>query len=263
MIQFFSSNNLIHYTKLILCLPFVLFFPGYALILAIFPSKNELKPIERVILSFGLSIVIVPLLGLCLNYTTWGIRLFPVTILLTTFVIITSCFAIYRRAKIPCDERYFPSVRINITPLKELSSRDKIVRVLLILSVFSVLVSVVYVVAIPKTSQNFTEFYILDEDGKAKDYPRILAVNQEGEVLASIINYEHTNVTYRIQVDIDGYVTSETGPITLEQGQKWEGLLTFSSKSPNEKLKVNFLLFRDEQEEPYRLLYLWVKVGGI
>ena len=53
----------------------VLFVPGYAFVAALFPQKKTLKDGVRLGLSFGLSIVIVPLLEIGLNYTRWGIRL--------------------------------------------------------------------------------------------------------------------------------------------------------------------------------------------
>ena len=55
--------------RIILVLLLVLFLPGYSLIAALFPRKNDLDGIERIALSFGLSIAVVPLLGLALNYT--------------------------------------------------------------------------------------------------------------------------------------------------------------------------------------------------
>jgi len=36
---------------------------------ALFPGKDDLDGIERIALSFGLSIAVVPLMGLALNYT--------------------------------------------------------------------------------------------------------------------------------------------------------------------------------------------------
>ncbi len=60
--------------RIILGLPFVLFFPGYTLISALFHRKGSLSDIERVALSFGLSIAVVALIGLILNYT-WEITL--------------------------------------------------------------------------------------------------------------------------------------------------------------------------------------------
>ncbi len=44
--------------RVIFGLPFVLFLPGYALIAALFPGKGDLDGIERVALSFGLSIAV-------------------------------------------------------------------------------------------------------------------------------------------------------------------------------------------------------------
>lgn len=77
------------YIRYILGSIFVLWLPGYTLIKALFPTKKELDTIERAALSIGLSLVIVPIVGLLLNYTPWGIRLTPITMsllaLTTTF----------------------------------------------------------------------------------------------------------------------------------------------------------------------------------
>jgi len=56
----------------------VLFLPGYALVEALYPRGDELSPLERLALSIGLSLALVPLVGLVLNYTPFGIRLYPV-----------------------------------------------------------------------------------------------------------------------------------------------------------------------------------------
>ena len=73
--------------RIILGLPLVLFLPGYALIATLFPQKGDLDGIERIALSFGLSIAITPLLGLALNYTPFGIRLTPILTILSVFTI--------------------------------------------------------------------------------------------------------------------------------------------------------------------------------
>ena len=86
VISFFPSSVL----RIILGLPFVLFFPGYTLVAALFPRRSPLDSIERVGLSFGLSIAVVPLIGLILNYTPWGIRLYPVLVSLVIFILGTS-----------------------------------------------------------------------------------------------------------------------------------------------------------------------------
>lgn len=57
--------------RVLLALPLVLFIPGYSLIAALFPTDEDLDLIERIALSFGLSIAVVPLIGLGLNYRLW------------------------------------------------------------------------------------------------------------------------------------------------------------------------------------------------
>ncbi|MDD3092343.1 MAG: DUF1616 domain-containing protein, partial [Methanoregulaceae archaeon] len=42
--------------RVALALPMILFIPGYSLIAALFPSNREIDLIERIALSFGLSI---------------------------------------------------------------------------------------------------------------------------------------------------------------------------------------------------------------
>ena len=79
------------YARYILGSIFVLWLPGYTFIKALFPEK-ELDSIERVALSIGMSLALVPMLGLLLYYTPWGIRLTPITIslLLVTFTFATA-----------------------------------------------------------------------------------------------------------------------------------------------------------------------------
>jgi len=91
--------------RIILGLPLVLFLPGYALIAALFPGKDDLDAIERIALSFGLSIAITPLLGLALNYTPFGIRLSPILAVLSIFTISLALCAYVRRSMTPEEDR--------------------------------------------------------------------------------------------------------------------------------------------------------------
>jgi len=74
---------------------FVLFLPGYTFIKALFPEK-EIDNIERAALSIGMSLALVPLTGLILNYTPWGIRTTPVTLSLLALTTIFATAAITR-----------------------------------------------------------------------------------------------------------------------------------------------------------------------
>ena len=74
----------------------VLFLPGYSLIEALYP-KNELDDLVRFALSIGLSLALVPLAGLVLNYTPFGIRLLPVSLTLAGMTIVLLFVALRRK----------------------------------------------------------------------------------------------------------------------------------------------------------------------
>jgi len=76
---------------------FVLFIPGYVTVEALFPKGRELDSIERFALSVGLSLALVPLVGLLLNYTPWGIRLNPIVISLTILTVGLAVIALARQ----------------------------------------------------------------------------------------------------------------------------------------------------------------------
>ena len=79
------------YIRYVLGSIFVLLLPGYSLIKTLFPTK-EIDNIERTALSIVMNLALVPLVGLLLNYTPWGIRLTPITLSLlslTTILTIT------------------------------------------------------------------------------------------------------------------------------------------------------------------------------
>ena len=83
------------YARYVLGAIFVLFLPGYTFIRALFPEK-ELDNIERAALSMGMSIALVPITGIILNYTPWGIRTTPVTLGLLALTTIFATAAIIR-----------------------------------------------------------------------------------------------------------------------------------------------------------------------
>ena len=83
------------YARYLLGSIFVLFLPGYSLIKALFPTK-EIDNIERAALSIGMSLALVPITGLLLNYTPWGIRTTPVTLSLLALTTVFATAAIIR-----------------------------------------------------------------------------------------------------------------------------------------------------------------------
>jgi len=94
------------YLRSALGIIFVLFLPGFTFIKALFPAKVPVKTssenmdtIERVALSFGMSLALVPIVGLILNYTPWGIRLTPITLSLLALTVVCATAAIIRESQ--------------------------------------------------------------------------------------------------------------------------------------------------------------------
>ena len=99
------------YIRVLLGFIFVLGLPGYSLVRALFPralplrtSSEGLDNLERIALSVGASLGLVPLVGLALNYTPWGITLtstvfslFILTLLLATIAVAREYRAAVRR----------------------------------------------------------------------------------------------------------------------------------------------------------------------
>ncbi|PKK85271.1 MAG: hypothetical protein CVT48_06175, partial [Thermoplasmata archaeon HGW-Thermoplasmata-1] len=129
-------------------------------------KKKGIDTIERIALSFGLSIAVVPLIGLMLNYTPWGIRLTPILVSLLIFNALMVAIGLFRWLRLPADKRLV--IRFEIKkPVMPKSKLDAALTVILVIAILASVVTLVYVIATPKQGEKFTEFYILGTGGKA------------------------------------------------------------------------------------------------
>ena len=87
----------LYYLRMAAGVVFVLYIPGYVLIEALYSKAEELERLERFGLSIGLSLALVPLVGLVLNYTPWGIRLEPVFASLIVLTVVLGLLSVYRK----------------------------------------------------------------------------------------------------------------------------------------------------------------------
>ncbi len=248
--------------RIVLGIPFVLFFPGYALINALAPRKTALSGLERVALSFGLSMALVVLIGLVLNYTPLGIRLEPILYTLAALLLALSLIAWFRARRLPVDERLDLSLHFSPRALWNGRPVDKVLSVVLVVVILASLGTVGYVVARPKTGSQFTEFYILGPDGKAENYPTQVALGATGRVTGGIVNHHDKPVSYQIVVSVNGTENSRVGPVPLDPGAKWEGAVGFVPQTAGARQKVEFALNEDPQVDAPQSLRLWIDVTG-
>ncbi len=250
--------------QIVLGLLFALFFPGYTLIAALFPKNDDLERVQRIALSFGLSIAVVPLIGLIMNYTPWGINLFTVLFAVFVFIAITATIALVRRRRLPVERRF----QVNFqnmanwfsTGWRAQSNLDKIIRVILILAIVGMIGALVYMVQTPQIKGEYTEFYILGPEGKAENYPRNLKLGETAEVLLVIANHEFKEIEYRVRITIDDDELSEIGPIHLLHEEKWEQYLTIMAHNAGENQKVIFQLYKGDDIEASQSLHFWINV---
>ena len=193
------------FIRVIFTVPVILFIPGYVLIAALFPEKKSIDGIERFALSVGLSIAVVPLIGLVLNYTPFGIRLNPIVISLVLFTLIMMIITLYRRARLSDEEKFAvpfekvkPALKEELFP-KGQGKFDKALSIILIIAILVAAVTTVFVIAFPKDGEKFTEFYILGADKMADDYPKKFPVNSQQFVWIGIGNHEYRDVTYTVE----------------------------------------------------------------
>ena len=251
------------FIRTILGLLLILFVPGYSLIAALFPRKDDLDGIERAALSFGLSVAVTPLIGLALNYTSWGIRLTPILISLSAFTIIMVLLAFLRRMRLPSDERFsvpFGSFTREIKKdFKGESRTSKILSVVLIITIVLAIATTAYIVIKPKQGEKFTEFYILGPNGKAANYPTNITAGKTGSVIIGVVNHEYQPVNYEVVVKLNGTVL-KTQNITLNNTQTLEVPYNFTASGSGKK-EMEFLLYKlPDQSNVYRSLHLWINI---
>lgn len=283
-------------------IPFILFLTGYTLIAALFPQASSaelperhiykrrdhgINGIERVVLSVGMSAIIVPLIGLVLNFTPWGIRLKPLMVSIGGFTIIAATVATVRRWKLSPAERYsvpyhewIAAVRAEFFDPNDRT--DAVLNVVLVLSLLFALGSVGFVVAVPHDSEQFTEFYLLTEDGDdelvADEYPEEFVQGEAQSVMVGIENHEYETVEYTVVVQLERVESNEAGSEVVERDE----LDRFSSTLEHEEtghreyqvvptmageqLRLTFLLYDGDvpetptRENAYRKLHLWIDV---
>jgi uncharacterized membrane protein len=320
--------------RIVFGLPFVLFLPGYAFIAALFPEAGEspvdeedaighsadgivdveaetnesednsdrsgIDGIERVALAFGTSIAIVPLLGLVLNFTPWGIRLTPIMVTVAGFTLGATAVAARRRWALPVDEQFSVPYREWIdsgrSELFEPETRlDGALNVLLVVSVLLAVSSVAYAVAVPPQGEQFSEFYLLteNEDGElvADGYPSTFVRGESASVVVGIGNNEYESTNYTVVVELQRVEAVDGGNLTangtanattelrvvdrerlgelsaqLEHNETWQDTHELQPTMTGQNLRVQYLLYRGEppaeptRDNAYRSLHLWVDV---
>ena len=247
----------------------VLFVPGYAFIAALFPQKATLANGVRLALSFGLSIVIVPLLELALNYTRWGIQLGPTLVVLVVFTLLCSIVTSVRRYRLPRERRFainwpdWHHIRLKAARLGG-TRFDRTLSVVLIIAIITPVAVTSYAVVMPKPNEHFTEFYLLGTNDTLSNYTTQYKVGVPTPVTVVIVNHEQTDVTYNLVVTANNSTQREiiySEQVMIPSGQQWEKSIDLVLNHPSDNALLDFALYANQTTtNPYRDVHLWVNV---
>lgn len=280
-------------------LPLVFFLPGYALSVALFPTRTGLvassdehgaEPptvvdgVERVVVSTVGSVAVGPLLALALNYTPLGIQLVPLMVSIAGFTLVAAAVGAYRRQNVADAETpRFVTAGPTILSRAKLALFDgggsRVLTVLVAVSLLAAGSTVVYSVADPDRGETYTEFYLLTDDGDelvAAEYPEQFQHGQNQSVVVGVQNREQRAEEYGVVVALqrvadDNSTATETQVLRryraqLAPNETSETRLSLRPTLTGQRLRLRFLLYRDgipehpTAENAYRDLYLWVTV---
>lgn len=104
----------------------------------------------------------------------------------------------------------------------------------------------------------FTEFYLLGPAGTADGYPATLTPGEEASLVLGIVNREGRETVYSVSLFVDGTLVDEIEGLRLGPRQRWEQPVGFTLTQAGERQLVEFVLYRDGRDRPYRTLHLWV-----
>ena len=251
-------HGLLH---IILLLPLVLFFPGYAILAALFPCHSNLNSLTRMALSFGMSIALVPLIGFALNYSPWGLNPDSVMIATVVFVCIVSVIAYIRLQRLPQTQRLYFKPQIRFPDITGMSAVQKALSVLLAVAILCAIGCLSYVLVTPRSGELFTEFYILGPDGTINDYPYEVTEGVPAQATIGIVNHESCAAKYRVEIKMNSEIIAQQVTEVLNQAQEWETTMSFTAHTIGNNQKVEFYLYKDNGSSPYFKDPLWLLVN--
>jgi len=246
----------------------VLWAPGYAVIAALFPPAAEgdaaaLDEFERAALSIAASALLAGISGVALSVLSVGVRPGPLAGALTAITVAASAVALARRTTAGTG-------RVTI-PMPSAPTTDRLTVAFVALAVVAVAAAGFAVAAPPDpyTALSVTS----DADGAAlTDEARTVAPGAGADLTVAVRNREYETASYTVVVvarpagatALDNASGVESGPDdgtavstelhrfsgTVAPGETWRRSHTVSPPFPDDRTRVEYLLYRDADAPP-------------
>ncbi|MDS0300278.1 DUF1616 domain-containing protein [Halogeometricum sp. S1BR25-6] len=285
--------------RAVVSVPFLLFAPGYAFVAALFPeapdaggvsSGRSLSHLERLVLSFGSSVALVPLIGFAANFTPWGLGLGPMLAALGSFVFVCVVVASRRRARLSPERRFRPpieswyrSLRADVFPHE--TRTDVVLNVALAVALVFAMTGVGYALVDQRNGEQYTELYLLTQGEDklvADDYPTEFTATESRSLVVGVRNHEHERTSYTVVTKLQRVRSGDQAQgvtvveeeeidrfgVTLASNESVRQRRVLTPTLTGDRLRLHFLLYRgDAPADPqannaYRSAHLWVNVSA-
>ena len=224
-------------------LVYLLLAPGYALTALLFPRFNDLDSVDRIALTVGLSVTLTGLTAYAFDLFPWNLGRTSIVLGLACVTLLCVLAASYRRY----------SLTTNLASVSKVGAVWLLVAATLGFA-FVLLSGAAALNSRLSPPATFTEFYILNPQGEMRNYPSRSSGGGTLNLMFGVRNLEGGPMTYHIANPGDNFETARALPL-LQDGEVWEGTLTFPTSSFDEA-GARFYLYRGTDRTPYRTLYL-------
>lgn len=295
--------------RIVLSLLLLLVLPGYALVAALFPERDRtatetdrssgrvvtgrllsgrtINGLERVLLSVGTSITVVPLIGLILDATPLGLRPAPIVLSVSAFTVVATIVGISRRWALDKQarftvpiQRWSRRVRAGLTPESRV---DSLLNVVFVVSLLILASTIAYTTVVPREDEQFSEFYLLTENSSgelvADNYPASYRPGETNSLIIGITNHEGRPMNYTVVIQFQRIASGSDTTSVVERRRLHqfeteieanETQLRRHAIEPTltgPRLRLTYLLYRGPAPRnptvanAYRETHLWIDVS--
>ena len=283
---------------------FVCLVPGYVVVAVLFPERfraeggerieerpssargtegaNGVTVTERLLLSVGLSLIVVPAIGYAWNFTPWGIQLVPVLLSVSGFTVAVAILAALRRWRLPVSAQFRPGLPDWIDeggPVRTGGGSAWLVNAFLVVSVLFFAASAGYAAVELSHEEQYTEFYLLSGDGETfagVDQSPVVVAGDQQTVGVAVGNHEgqpknYTVVVIQQTVNEDGNATEvrdqtllDSFTVAVDADETVVRNYTFTASARDDRTRVVWLLYPDDVPSTASTasasnhVYLWV-----
>lgn len=287
--------------RTIVALPLLLFLPGYFVVGALFPGgstyyspmpwhanqpdEEQIDLFERLSLSYGVSLGLLPVVALLLSVTPWGVTLTTVVASLSAVVLFSAPMVVAHRAALPADETFeFPFRSWLSSAMNGVtgdSFADAAVNVGLAVIVIGALAATGGVILFPQVQSDYTELAVLTENAQgelvADAYPDTIEPGESVPLVLSVQNEGDRAESYVVVAQIqrvgeDGEVLErkrvERFREDVPAGETWRVEHDVSTSLVGERLRLSYLLYEGAppatptRANADKAVHIWLSSSG-